>query len=297
MVRILIAVVVLLVLASQSAYITNPGQQALVLELGNPVRIVREPGLYFKYPFIQEVLVFDKRVLVADSRPSEYMTLDKKRLMVDTVARWKIEDPQIFFQAVRNTSGAVYRLNDIISARLRQDIASHNFIDFIRERREGIMEQVTLGARKAVKPFGIEVIDVRIKRVDLPEEVQKSVFARMIAERERIAKRYRAEGDEKGREIKAAANKEKEIILAEAYRQSEVLRGDGDAEATAIYAAAYNENEEFFSFLRHLEVYRKVFATDTTILLRPDSYFLRFLESPEAKSRHPRTVPGQQERK
>jgi modulator of FtsH protease HflC len=280
MVKILIAVVVVLALAFQSIFVINQGEQGVVFQFGKPMRIIQEPGLYAKYPLVQDLMIFEKRILAADARPAEYITLDKKRLTVDTVSRWKIAEPLIYYQTVRNYNGAIARLNDIIFARLRQEIANHNFIDFIREKREDIMGNVTIGTGELAKRFGIDVIDVRIKRVDLPEEVQASVFARMKAERERIAKRYRAEGDEQAREIRANANKDKEILLAEAYRRSEVLRGDGDAEAIAIYAKAYSKDEEFFSFTKHLETYKKLFGAETMLMLRSDSDLFKFLESP-----------------
>jgi modulator of FtsH protease HflC len=285
MVRLSIVVIVILVLLIQATFIVSEGEQGLILQFGKIERIVLEPGLYFKYPFIQDFIQLNKRILAAESHPAEYITLDKKRLMVDTVARWKIEDPKQFYNAVRNDRDAIGRLNETIFAGLRQEIANHNFKDFIREKREGIMKQVTEITAQKAKEWGIDVVDVRIKRVDLPEEVQKSVFARMIAERERIAKGYRAEGEEQARKIRANANKDKEIIMAEAYGKSEALRGEGDAEATAIYAGAYGKDEEFYSFVRHLEVYRKVFAADTTWLLKPGSDLLRFFDSAKGQPR------------
>jgi len=283
MVRIIIIAVIAVALLVQAAFIINEGEQGVVFQFGKPVRIVQEPGLYFKYPFVQDLIIFEKRILAAEARPAEYITLDKKRLTVDTVSRWRIVEPLTFYQTVRNYSGAIARLNDVIFARLRQEIANHDFKDFIRTEREDIMKSVTDGTAELAKRFGIDVIDVRIKRVDLPEEVQNSVFARMKAERERIAKRYRAEGDEQAREIRANANKEKEILLAEAYRKSQALRGTGDAEATAVYAEAYGKDEEFYSFTRHLEVYQRVFGAETTILLTPDSDLLRYLDTPSPR--------------
>jgi modulator of FtsH protease HflC len=280
MIKIIVAVIILVFLLLQSAFVIGEWEQGIVLQFGKPVRTIREPGLYFKYPFMQDLIAFDKRILAAEARPAEYITLDKKRLTVDTVSRWKIEDPLVFYQTVRNQIGAIARLNNIIMTRLRQGVANHDFKTFIREERERIMDQVTKGTAEEAQRFGIRVLDVRIKRVDLPEEVQASVFSRMKAERERIAKRYRAEGEEQAREIRANANKDKEIILAEAYRQSETLRGGGDAEATSIYAEAYGKDPDFYSFVRHLEVYQKAFGADTTMLLRPDSSLLRYLDSP-----------------
>lgn len=290
MIKIIIGLVVIGIVLSQSAFVIYPPEQAVILQFGKPVRTIQEPNLYFKLPLVQDLLIFDRRILVADARSAEYITLDKKRLTVDTVSRWKIVKPLAFYQSVNNYRGAMARLDDIIFGSLRKEIASHKFKDFIREERENIMEQVTKETQKQVQRFGIDVIDVRIKRVDLPEEVQNSVFARMRAERERIAKRYRAEGEERGREIRAKANKEKEIILAEAYRKAQTLKGEGDAEATAIYANAYGKDEEFYSFLRHLDVYKKIFDQDSTFLLRPDSSLLQFLESPGQPLQRPRNA-------
>jgi membrane protease subunit HflC len=280
MIKIIVAVIVVAFFLHQSAFTIGEGKQGIILEFGKPVRTIREPGLYFKYPLMQELKAFDKRILAAEARPAEYITLDKKRLTVDTVSRWKINDPLVFYQSVKDEMGAIARLNNIIMTGLRQEVAKRNFKSFIREDREKIMDQVTKLTGEEALRFGIRVIDVRIKRVDLPEEVQASVFARMKAERERIAKRYRAEGEEQAKEIRANANKEKEIILAEAYRKSETLRGQGDAEATNIYAEAYGKDQDFYSFVRHLDVYQKSFSSDTTMLLRPDSSLLRYLENP-----------------
>jgi modulator of FtsH protease HflC len=236
---------------------------------------------------IEQVIILDKRIMGAEARPAEYLTLDKKRLTVDTVARWKIDKPLVFYQSVNNNDAAIARLNSIIFAKLRQEIGNHNFQEFVREKRESIMKEVTASAAEQATRFGISVVDVRIKRVDLPEEVQASVFARMKAERERKAMQYRAEGEEQKEKIKAAADKEKKIIRAEAYRKAQILRGEGDAEATAIYAAAYGKDEEFYSFIRHLEVYKKVFGAETSLMLRPDSQLLKFLDSPGYKSPNP----------
>lgn len=278
--RIVIIVILVLLALSQTAFVINEREQALILQIGHPKRVIKDPGLYFKIPMIQQLLLFDKRILAADARPAEYITLDKKRLTVDTVSRWRIAEPLLFYRTVRDYRGATARLYDIIGGRLRQEIANHNFKDFIRAERETIMQEVTKGTAEGAKRFGIQVVDVRIKRVDLPSEVQASVFARMRAERERIAKRYRAEGDERAREIRAEADKEREIILAEAYKEAQTVRGAGDAQATSIYAEAFSQDAEFYSFVKHLEVYEKVFNTGTTILLRPDSELLRFLETP-----------------
>jgi membrane protease subunit HflC len=281
--KILVAVVIVIIILSQTAFIVPAGKQALVLQFGKVVRMCKEPGLYFKMPVMQKRLLFEKRILVADASPAEYITLDKKRLTVDSVSRWRIVDVATFKEKVRTELGARKLLNDLIFGNLRQAIANHNFKEFIRAERETIMETVTADTSERAKPYGIEVVDVRIKRVDLPEEVQNSVFARMRAERERIAKRYRAEGNEQARQIRAKADKTKEIVLAEAYKKSETLRGSGDAKATAIYADAYGRDTEFYSFMRHLELYKDAFGPDSVLILNRDSDLLKYIDSSSVK--------------
>lgn len=271
---------VLVFVAAQAAFTIGEWEQGMVVQFGNPKRIIQEPGLYFKLPIAQNLVRFEKRVLTTDARESEYITLDKKRVLVDHVSRWRINDPLQFYRSVRDRIRAMARLDDIISARLRQEIATHNFLDLIREKREDIMAIVTKDTRETAKTFGIEVTDVRIKRLDLPEEVQASVFARMRAERERIAKRYRAEGEEQAQQIRASADREREVILATAYESSEKLKGEGDAEATSIYANAFGKDAEFYAFTRRLQAYEKILSNDTTLLLNPDSELLNYLQSP-----------------
>ncbi|MCA1959290.1 MAG: protease modulator HflC [Desulfomonile sp.] len=291
MVKAIVIFGAVLFLLSQTAFVIYEGEQGFVLQFGVLIKKAPEPGLYFKVPFIQDVHIFEKRIMAAEVRPEEYITLDKKRLTVDIVSRWQITDPVTFYRTVRDPLGAKYRLNDIITGRLRRQVASHNFNEFIQAKREEIMEQVTKETRDAAKDFGLNVVDVRIKRLDLPNEVQASVFARMKAERERIAKRYRAEGEEQARAIRADADKQQKIILADAYRTAEALRGEGDAEAAAIYAEAYGKNEEFYSFVRHLDVYRKVLGSGTTLLLRSDSRLMQFLDSPSGRPAPPQAAP------
>jgi membrane protease subunit HflC len=231
-------------------------------------------------PFVQNLVLLEKRVLGTEPLSAEYLTLDKKRLLVDHVSRWQITDPLLFYRTVQSETGAKARLDQVIAGRLREEIAKHNFIDVIRESRESIMTTVTDGAQDAATSFGITLLDVRILRVDLPSEVQASVFSRMEAERERIAKRYRAEGEEQAREIRAEAEKSREIILAEAYSESQVLRGEGDAQAALVTANAFGQNIEFYSLVRRLQVYELILGDGSTIILPPSSDLLRYLESP-----------------
>ena len=264
----------------QAAFTIGEREQGMIVQFGNPQRILQEPGLYFKLPVIQNLVRFEKRVLTTDAQTAEYLTLDKKRVLVDRVSRWRIQDPLEFYRSVRDQDRAMARLDDLISARLRQETAKHNFLDFVREKREEIMQVVTKDTKETAKSFGIEVLDVRIKGLDLPKEVQASVFARMRAERERIAKRYRAEGEERAQEIRAGADREREVILATAYETSQKLNGEGDANATTIYAQAFGQDPEFYAFTRRLQAYEKILTTGTTLVLSPDSELLRYLQNP-----------------
>lgn len=274
-----ILVIVALVVLRQSVFSVDMTQQALVLQFGKHVRTVMEPGLHFKVPFYQQATKYEKRVLTSDIKAGEYLTLDKKRLVTDPVSRWRIEDPLQFFKTVANEEGALARLEPIVLSELRDELAKHNFADIISAQREPIMQNVGQRVREKATQFGIEVIDVRIKRADLPSEVQASVFARMKAERGRIALRYRAEGDELAAKVRADADKEATIIAAGAYAESQKLMGEGDARATAIYAKAFEQDAEFYSFLRTLEAYKKFLAQQTTLVLSSDSELFRYLAS------------------
>ncbi len=281
MTRLLVGLgLVFVVVAAQTVFTIGEWEQGMVVQFGNPKRIIQEPGLYFKLPGIQNLVRFEKRVLTTDARAAEYITLDKKRVLVDHVSRWRIQDPLQYYRSVRDQIRAVARLDDIIAARLRQEIATHNFLDLIREKREEIMATVAKATRETAKTFGIEVNDVRIKRLDLPDQVQASVFARMRAERERIAKRYRAEGEEQAQQLRAVADREREVILATAYETSEKLKGSGDAEATQIYANAFGKDAEFYAFTRRLQAYEKILSSDTTLVLNSNSELLEYLQSP-----------------
>jgi membrane protease subunit HflC len=274
---------VALVLLFQSVFTVDMKQQALVLQFGRYVRTVREPGLHFKIPFLEQATLYDKRVLSSDIKPGEYLTLDKKRLVTDPVSRWRIEVPLQFFKTVANEPGALARLGPIVLSELRDELAKHNFTDIISSQRTAIMETVSKRVREKATEFGIEVVDVKIKRADLPAEVQGSVFARMQAERKRIALQYRAEGAELAAKVRAGADKEATIISAEAYAESQRLKGEGDAEATVIYAKAFKKDAEFYVFLRSLEAYKMFLAEQTTLVLGSDSELFKYLDSSKVR--------------
>ena len=270
---------ILIIVLSQTLFTLDETETSIITQFGEFIRIVDAPGLHVKIPFIQSLHPMDSRVLSADGAPAEFLTRDRKRVLVDYVTRWRIIDPHEFYRRARTEVVARARIDEIVGARLRQEVARRDFIDLIREDREDVMSIVATEVQELTRELGIEVIDTRIKRTDLPEEVQDSIFARMEAERHRIAMRYRAEGEEQGHVIRADADRQSTIIIAQAYESSERMRGEGDARAAEIYATAYGEDEEFFQFWRRLNAYSRFLGGHTSLLIRSDSDLLRFLES------------------
>ena len=275
----IVAVIVLLVVLGVSPFfVLDLTQTAIVVQLGEPKRTVTEPGLKFKIPFVQEVRYFDKRLLDYDVLAREVITQDKKTILIDNFAKWKIVDPLMVYKAFQTQRGALQRLDDIIYSELRVELGRHELLEIVSANRLLIMSEVAKRANTKASKYGLEVLDVRIKRADLPEQNAKAVFDRMQAERERIAKQYKAEGAEEAQKIRSGAEKERQILLAEAYKTSQEIRGTGDAKAYKIYAKAYRQDVEFFEFIRSMEAYKKTFSSDTTMVLSPDSEFLRFLK-------------------
>jgi len=264
------------------AFFTVPQwMQAMVVQLGEPVRVVREPGLYWKIPFIQQVTYFDRRLLDYDASPKEILTVDKQQLVVDNFTRWRIADPLQFYRTVRDENGAQSRLDDIIYSDVRETLGRHTLRDIVSDKRDDLMAEVTRRSAEKAKVYGIEVVDVRIKRADLPEKNEQTVFGRMRTERERQAKKFRAEGDEEARKIRSESDKDVRILLADAQQTAQVTRGTGDAQAAGIFAEAYGRDPEFYAFQRTLEAYRATLAQGTTLILSPKGEFLRFLDRPE----------------
>ena len=279
-IAILVVFAALWVLVPQALFTIDEREQAIITQFGAYIRTLTEPGLYVKTPFVQTVHRFDKRVLAVDSPPAEYLTLDRKRLVVDFVARWRITEPLAFFTSVATEDGAKARIEDIVVSGLRQAISSQDFAPVTSEQREPTMEAVANAARARTQAFGIDLIDVRIKRADLPREVQQSVFARMVAERERISKRYRSEGEEEAAKLRAETDKQREIILAQAYERAQRLEGEGDAGATTVYASAYEQNPRFYFFIRTLEAYDDILTPETLLVLPADTAMFRLLNGP-----------------
>jgi membrane protease subunit HflC len=274
-----IAVVVVLIAYNLFTFTVDETRKAAVLRFGEIVRIVEQPGLYFKVPIVQKVTYLDDRVLNYDIQPRNVLTSDQKRLVIDNYAIWRVGDPQTFIESTGGSlRNAQSRIDDIVYSDLRNILAKNTLDEIVSEKRLEYLQQVAELSREKLREFGIVLIDVRIKRADLPTEIEQAVFSRMRSERERIAAQLRAEGDEQSRQIRSTADKDAEIILADARKTAEKVRGEGDARALEIYAEAYNQDPEFYRFWRTLDSYRVALADSTRIILTTDSEYLEFLE-------------------
>lgn len=276
--RIFLAIVLVLGVLWSSVVVIDEREVAIVTQLGAYQRTLAKPGPYLLIPFAQDVTRMDARIVGSDVTPAEYLTLDKKRLVADPVTRWRVAEPLKFFTTVHDESGARSRLDDIVNSELRRQLANRNFDEIIGDQREAVMDEVAKNSRQKALEFGIHVVDVSIKRADLPNEVQESVFGRMRAERERVAKQYRSEGEESAQKIRAEADKERTILLAKAYESAQKIRGEGDATSTAIYAQSYGKDPEFYAFVRSLDAYDKLIGEKSTVVLSSGSDLFRYLK-------------------
>ncbi|MBP3731186.1 MAG: protease modulator HflC [Mailhella sp.] len=268
----------IVLLLQQALFIVNQTEQALVIQLGHPLSTIYKPGLHIKVPFVQNVVYFEARILDYDARPAEALTSDLKSIVLDNYARWKIVDPLQFYRTMRTEANAQARLDAVIYSQIRAHVGRHTLTQVVADERTSIMESVTAKASDQMSEFGIEIVDVRIKRTDLPAENQRAIFDRMRAERERQATQYRSEGSEESTKIRSGAEKERAVILAEARKKAEVLRGQGEAEATRIYAEAFSKAPEFFAFQRGLEALKKSLGENTRMVLTPDSPLIQPLK-------------------
>jgi membrane protease subunit HflC len=288
-----VVVAALVVVLFSSYFTVHQAQQAIVLQFGDPRRVVQEPGLHFKVPFVQNVLHFDRRLLDFDAEAQEVIMLDQRRMVVDAFARYRIVDPLLFFQTVGTEQNMRARLGAIVNASLRNVLGSVPFSAVLSNRRSELMTQISQLVIREAKPFGVEVDDVRIMRADLHPDNSPAIYARMQTEREREARQERAQGAETAQRIRAEAEKERTILIAEAQRQAQVLRGEGDAEATGIFAQAFNQDPQFYSFYRSLEAYRKSLADGTTLVMTPGSEFFKFFRDVEGSAvKAPRAAPA-----
>jgi membrane protease subunit HflC len=287
--RTLTLSLVVLALAAFVAYLTlftvSQTQQALVLEFGKPKRVISDPGLQYKIPFIQNVEFFDKRILDIDTASQEVIASDKKRLVVDAFARYKIVDPLLFFQSVRDERIASSRIGAVLEASLRRVLGGATFASVVRDKREELMRTILAQVNQEATPFGVKIVDVRIKRVDLPEANMQAIYRRMQTERQREAAEWRAEGEGASRRIRGTADREVTVIKADATGESERTRGTGDAERNRVFAEAFGQDPDFFAFYRSMQAYEGALkGDDTRLLLSPDSEFFQYFNGANGKT-------------
>ena len=273
-----------IVMTLSAAFIVDQREQALVLQFGDPKRVIREPGLNFKIPFIQQTVRFDKRLLDFDNAPEEVIASDQKRLVVDAFARYHITDPLKFYQTVGTEMALRPRLGSVLNSTLRQVLGTVPLQQVVSEKRGAMMLEIRDIVRTEAARFGIRVEDVRIKRADLPAQNSEAIYRRMQTERQQEAAELRAKGAEEAQKIRAEANRQKVVIVAEAEKDSQILRGDGEGQMNRIFAEAFGRDPEFFSFYRSMQAYEAALGTDdTTMVLSPDSDFFRYFGSLSAQ--------------
>tara|TARA_B100000989_G_scaffold114584_1_gene84184 strand:+ start:3270 stop:4145 length:876 start_codon:yes stop_codon:yes gene_type:complete len=281
----LLTLILTFVLLLSSLFTMNERQQGLVLQFGEPKRVIKDSGLNFKIPFIQNVVRYDKRILEYNLPVEEVIAVDKKRMLIDSFARFKIIDPLEFYKTVASEQNVRNRLNANVISSLRRVVGTVTLDELLSSERSNIMDRIKIEVNSAAQRFGIEVVDVRIRRADLPEANSQAIFERMISERVREAKEFRAKGAEAAQIIRAEAEKDRTVLLAEATRKSEILRGEGESKSIAIYANAFEKDSDFYSFYRSMQAYRNVLGEEgTTMILSPDSQFLEFFKDSRGKS-------------
>jgi membrane protease subunit HflC len=282
--RLLLVIAVVLVVAGivamNALFIVDQTEQALVLQFGQPRRVIRDPGLWVKRPFLEDVRRYDNRLLDFEPPPEEVIVSDQKRLVVDTYTRYRITDPLLFFQTVNSEAAVRARLSAMVNGSLRRVLGNVTLSALLSHQRSSIMTQIRDEVSDQGKGFGIDVIDVRIRRADLPEENNQAIYARMVSERQQQAAQYRGEGAEAAQNVRANADRERTVILAEAQRDAQRVRGDGDAESIRVYADAFGQDQEFFAFYRSMQAYRDALNGRTTsFVLNPDGGFFRFFDN------------------
>ena len=272
-----IGVIVIGILLFDSMYTVHQTKQVLVLQLGKFIKKIDQPGLHFKTPFVQNVMSYERRVLEVDPPKEQVILADQKRLDVDAYLRYRIADPLKFFESVRDERVAASRLGNVVNSTLRRVLGNVTLLTVLSEERAKVMSDIRKAVNIVAQPLGIEIVDVRIRRADLPEQAAQAVFARMRSEREREAREARAQGFEKGLRIRASADRERTVLIAEAEKESEITRGAGDKKSYRIAAEAYGKDPEYYGFYRSMQAYRKgLHGDDTTMVLSPDSEFFRY---------------------
>ncbi|MGI8526751.1 MAG: protease modulator HflC [Pseudolabrys sp.] len=281
---IVVILVALLLVAYSSFFTVYQTQQALVVRLGQPVRVVNEPGLNLKLPFVDNVIGIDKRILDLEAPAQEVIASDQKRLVVDAFARYRIQDALRFYQTLGSIQGANSQLAILLNSALRRVLGEVTFTHVVRDQRAELMSRIRELVDREAANYGISVVDVRIRRADLPEQNSQAVYQRMQTERQREAAEFRAQGAQRGQEIRSRADREVTVLVADATNKSEQIRGEGDAQRNEIFAAAFNQDPDFFAFYRSMQAYETgLKANDTRLLLKPDSSFFRYFNSPSGK--------------
>jgi membrane protease subunit HflC len=277
--------IVALIVAYGAIFTVYQTRQAIIVRLGEPIRVVTEPGLHFKVPFIDSVISIDNRILDLENPAQEVIASDQKRLVVDAFARYKITNPLRFYQTVSNVEGANSRLSTLLNSALRRVLGENTLTHVVRDERAGMMQKVREQLEHEAQAFGIEVIDVRIRRADLPEQNSQAVYQRMQTERQREAAEFRAMGSQRAQEIRARADRDVTVLLAEAQAKGDTIRGEGDGERNRIFADAFNRDPDFFGFYRAMQAYEQGLRGDTRMLLKPDSDFFRYFVDPSGRPR------------
>jgi membrane protease subunit HflC len=281
-INFLVGGIVVLIIVSMSLFVVDQRQTAIVLQLGELVSVKKDPGLYWKWPLVQNVRYFDSRILTMDSvEPERFITAEKKNVMVDSFVKWKIDDVKQYYISVRGDEQvAQTRLMQTVNSIMREEFGKRSVTDVISGERDKIMEVLREKADADARKIGVQVMDVRLKRVDFPVEISDSVYRRMDAERKRVANELRATGNAESEKIRADADRQREVILANAYREAQKIKGDGDAKASALYASAYGRNSEFYAFYRSMEAYKQSFKNKSDVMVvDPSSSFFKYLKS------------------
>jgi membrane protease subunit HflC len=281
---LIVLAVIVLIIGYSSLFTVYQTRQALVVRLGNPLRIETQPGLHFKMPLVDSVIYVDKRILDLENSAQEILASDSKPLIVDAFARYRVRDPLLFYKTVGSTDNANGRLSPLLSSAVRRVLGDATLIQVVRDQREDLMAKVRQQMDEEAKQFGIEVVDVRIRRADLPPQNSEAVYKRMQTDREREAQEFRSQGTQKAQEIRAKADRDATVIVAEANSKGEQTRGEGDAERNRIFAEAYSKDQDFFAFYRSMQAYETGLSEgDTRLVLRPDSEFFRYFSDPKGK--------------
>jgi modulator of FtsH protease HflC len=291
-IMLLLLLLLLIVVGYSSVFAVQQTEQALVVRFGAPVQVVTDPGLHFKAPFIDTVIPIDKRILDLENPAQEVIASDQKRLVVDAFARYRIKDPLHFYQSVGSIQAANLQLSTLLNSGLRRVLGEVTLIQVVRDQREALMARIRDQLDREANNYGIQVVDVRIRRADLPDQNSQAIYQRMKTERQREAAEFRAQGNQKAQEIKSNADREATVIVAEANSKAEQIRGEGDAERNRLFAEAYSKDPDFFAFYRSMTAYETGFkSNDTRFLLRPDSDFFRYFGS-AGGNKPPATAPA-----